>query len=77
MKESCGHLVPRPWESHCNPIFLWPHGTWIERTGFPWKWLQMLASYSGLFFGPILTHTDILKLKFSCLAAEVTTTEMA
>lgn len=47
----------------------------LERSGLPWRWPQMLASYSGLFCVAILTHSDVLKLTFSCLTVEVTTTE--
>ena len=50
-------------------------GNWIKRSGFPWKWPQMLASYPRLLFVSLLIHSDILKLNLSCLAAEVTTTE--
>jgi hypothetical protein len=48
---------------------------WLGRGGLPWRWPQMLASYSELFPVPILTHRDVLKLSCSSLTAEVTTTE--
>lgn len=36
--------VLKPWESHCSPVFVWPHGK-LDRE----KWVSMeVASDAGL-----------------------------
>lgn len=44
MKESCGLLVPKPWESECSPVFLWLQGKLFRE-----KWASVeVASDAGL-----------------------------
>lgn len=76
MKENCGLLVPSLGNHSAVQSSFGCKANCLERSGFPWRWPQMLTSYSGLSWVPILTHRDVLKLTFSYLTAEVTTIEV-